>query len=228
MDQKKPHIMVVEDEKLSRMALSDILKPDFKVFLAKNGTQAIDFALNKEDLDLIILDVMMEGIDGFEVCNVLKQHKRTKNIPVLFISALSNTTNKVKGFQVGGVDYITKPFQADEVIARVQTHLALTSLRKEIEIQNQLLQKEIEEKKKIEIEREKLILELQTALSEVKTLQGFIPICANCKNIRNDEGYWEQIEVYISHRAEVDFSHSICPVCVSKLYPNLDIDLNEN
>jgi len=123
----------------------------------------------------------------------------------------------------GGVDYITKPFQADEVLARIKTHLSLTALQKELENKNLILQDEIEERKQIELEHEKLIEELQSALTEVKTLRGFLPICANCKNIRNDEGYWEQIEVYIKDRSDVDFSHSICPDCVAKLYPDLDI-----
>lgn len=224
MELKQNHILIVEDEKLSRLALSDILKSEHKVYLAKNGEQAIDLALNKVDLDLIIMDVMMDGLDGFEVCNILTGHNQTKNIPVLFISALSNTEDKLKGFKVGGVDYITKPFQADEVLARVQTHLMIKQLRKELEDQNTLLQNEIEERKQIEIERKKLINELQSALSEVKTLQGLIPICANCKNIRNDDGYWEQIEIYIKKKADVNFSHSICPNCVTKFFPDIDKD----
>ncbi len=223
MEQNKQNILIVEDEKLSRLALADILNSEYKVFLAKNGKQAIDMALEKEELDLILLDVMMEEMDGFEVCNILKQKPQTRDIPVLFISALSNTTNKVKGFMAGGVDYITKPFQADEVLVRIKTHLSLTALQKELENKNLILQDEIEERKQIELEHQKLIEELQSALSEVKTLRGFIPICANCKNIRNDGGYWEQIEVYIKDRSDVDFSHSICPDCVAKLYPNLDI-----
>jgi len=223
MEQNQKSILIVEDEKLSRLALADILNSEYKVFLAKNGKQAIDMALEKEELDLILLDVMMEEMDGFEVCNILKQKPQTKDIPVLFISALSNTKNKVKGFMAGGVDYITKPFQADEVLARIKTHLSLTALQKELENKNLILQDEIEERKQIELEHEKLIEELQSALTEVKTLRGFLPICANCKNIRNDEGYWEQIEVYIKDRSDVDFSHSICPDCVAKLYPDLDI-----
>jgi PleD family two-component response regulator len=198
-----------------------------KIFLAKNGKQAIDIATHNGELDLIILDVMMDGMDGFETCQILKQDIRTKDIPVLFISALSNTINKVKGFKVGGVDYITKPFQADEVIARVKTHMSLTKLRKELEVQNKLLKDEIDERKQIEIEKEKLINELKDALLEVKTLRSFIPICANCKSIRNDEGYWEQVEVYMKDRINANFSHSLCPTCVAKLYPKMDLDLNE-
>lgn len=81
---------------------------------------------------------------------------------------------------------------------------------------------EIEERKKIEKEKEKLISELKEALSKIRTLSGLLPICASCKKIRNDEGYWEQIEIYIKTRSEADFSHGICPDCIKKLYPEFD------
>ncbi len=88
---------------------------------------------------------------------------------------------------------------------------------------NRRLRKEIEGREKAEKEREKVIEELQTALDEVKTLQGFIPICANCKDIRNDEGYWQKLEQYIQTHSEAQFSHGICPECAAKLYPDMDI-----
>ena len=83
---------------------------------------------------------------------------------------------------------------------------------------------DIFERKKIELEREKLIRKLQSALSEVKTLRGFLPICASCKKIRDDKGYWNQIEAYISAHSDARFSHGLCPDCVRRLYPDLDID----
>ncbi len=89
----------------------------------------------------------------------------------------------------------------------------------EIKIELSLAQQEIERRKRVERERDKIIQELQETLSEVKTLRGFLPICANCKNIRDDKGYWTQIETYISDHSEAEFSHSICPKCAKKLYP---------
>jgi len=80
------------------------------------------------------------------------------------------------------------------------------------------------ERKKVETEREKLIRDLRNALSEVKILRGFLPICASCKKIRDDKGYWNQIETYISTHSEAQFSHGLCPDCARKLYPDLDID----
>ena len=84
-------------------------------------------------------------------------------------------------------------------------------------------QREIEERKRVEKEREKLINELQVALAEVKTLSGLLPICASCKMIRDDKGYWNQIETYVRDHSEADFSHSICPDCTKNLYPDLEI-----
>jgi PAS domain S-box-containing protein len=89
---------------------------------------------------------------------------------------------------------------------------------------NQLLYSivhDISERKKAEEERERLILELRDALSKIKTLSGLLPICASCKKIRDDKGYWRQIESYIKEHSEVDFSHGICPACMKKLYPEL-------
>ncbi|KKM87647.1 hypothetical protein LCGC14_1266730 [marine sediment metagenome] len=89
------------------------------------------------------------------------------------------------------------------------------------------LAKEIEHRKQIEVEREKLIKKLKDALDKVKTLSGFIPICANCKNIRDDKGYWTQIEEYIRDHSEAEFSHGICPECAKKLYPEYYKDISD-
>ena len=86
------------------------------------------------------------------------------------------------------------------------------------------LQQEIIERKRAEAEREKMIGDLQEALSQVKTLSGFIPICASCKKIRDDKGYWEQVEVYIRDHSEAEFSHGICPECFKKLYPDESLE----
>jgi CheY-like chemotaxis protein len=102
--------------------------------------------------------------------------------------------------RTGVVDYITKPFEYREVQARVRTHLDL---------------------ERAEAERSRLIGELRSALREVKQLQGIIPICARCKKVRDDSGYWQQVEHYISTHSEAEFSHSLCPACIQELYPDL-------
>jgi methyl-accepting chemotaxis protein len=96
-------------------------------------------------------------------------------------------------------------------------------LEKKVKEQTEHLTTEIEERKRAEAEKENLIAELQEALSKVKTLSGLLPICSSCKNIRDDSGYWKQIESYIGDHSEAEFSHSICPECAKKLYPDLEI-----
>jgi len=96
----------------------------YSVRAAANGQRALESARALPP-DLIMLDIRMPGLDGFEVCQELKSHDQTREIPVIFISALDDIQDKVHGFKAGGVDYITKPFQLEEVLARTETHLAM-------------------------------------------------------------------------------------------------------
>lgn len=118
-------IQIVDDNPNNLKLLFDYLQEaNFNVIAAPNGERALkQVKLNPPDL--ILLDVLMPGIDGFETCHQLKADRETKDIPVIFMTALSETADKVKGFDVGAVDYITKPFQQEEVLARVKTHLTL-------------------------------------------------------------------------------------------------------
>jgi CheY-like chemotaxis protein len=201
------NILVVDDNPDNLRLLAEILSEHhYKVRLAPNGARALA-TICKEAPDLILLDVMMPELDGFEVCRQLKADERTAKIPVIFISALHETIDKVKAFTLGGVDYITKPFKAEEVLSRVKTHLSLSLLRRQLERKN---------------------AELQKALDEIKILQGIIPICANCKNIRDDKGYWDKVEIYISKHSEATFSHSICPNCAKALYPGFSCSKSED
>lgn len=127
-------ILIVDDNTKNLQLLAEMLiaKGYHKIALAKDGHKAINF-INKKKPDLILLDISMPGMDGFEVCRRLKQMEDTKDIPVIFISALSDTEDKVKGFEMGGVDYVTKPFQREEVLARVRTHLKLKQMREKLE-----------------------------------------------------------------------------------------------
>jgi PAS domain S-box-containing protein len=117
---------------------------------------------------------------------------------------------------------ITDRKLAEKELQRYREHLEelVEDRTVELETKNKLLTKEIAERKRVEKEREKLILELKDALLKIKTLSGLLPICAYCKKIRNDKGDWEQMEIYISNHSEADFSHGICPECAKKLYPD--------
>ncbi len=145
MKDTKDNILVVDDTPENLHLLVGMLKDKgYKVRPVLSGELALSGARGLPP-DLILLDIMMPEMDGYEVCQALKADERTKNIPVIFISALSDVLDKVKAFRVGGVDYITKPFQEGEVLARVETHLALQRLQKSLLNKNKELAKTNEE-----------------------------------------------------------------------------------
>jgi phosphoserine phosphatase RsbU/P len=182
---RKGTILVVDDNSLNIDILVKLLK-GYDVLVTIDGPGALS-TLERETVDIVLLDVMMPGMDGFQVCQWMKAQDHLKHIPVIFLTARKATEDIVHGFDMGGVDYVTKPFKAPELLARIRTHI-----------------------------------ELKKAQEEIKSLQGILPICASCKKIRDDKGYWKQIEAYISEHSEAHFSHGICPECVKKLYPELD------
>ena len=133
-------ILIVDDTPNNLQLLFSYLETaNFKVLLAEDGETAIQIALTQAP-DLILLDVLMPGIDGFATCSRLKSQPATKEIPVIFLTALSETVNKVQGFKLGGVDYITKPSEQEEVLARIQTHLNLKRMRYALASKNRELQ----------------------------------------------------------------------------------------
>jgi sigma-B regulation protein RsbU (phosphoserine phosphatase) len=198
-EQKKPLILIVDDVPKNLQVLGNILqKKVCDIAMATSGMQALKIIADVLP-DLILLDIMMPGMDGLDVCKQLKDSPETKDIPVIFITAKTETEDIVKGFKFGAVDYVTKPFNASELLARVHTHLELKKAR---ETQQELISK------------------LQKALADVKLLSGLLPICANCKMIRDDKGNWNRIEAYIQKHSDAQFSHGICPDCAKKLYPD--------
>ena len=137
-------ILLVDDNPANLQILFQTLEGvGCKLLIAKNGQGALSIA-GKALPDLILLDIMMPDIDGYEVCRQLKSNPATADIPVIFLSALVDTEDKVKGFHLGAVDYITKPFQPDEVIARVNTHLTIHRLKREVESKKDQLEHELE------------------------------------------------------------------------------------
>ncbi|MFZ1027434.1 MAG: diguanylate cyclase [Limnoraphis robusta] len=164
-------ILIVDDNPTNIKVLSDFLKDfGFKVLIAKDGESCLS-KLEKIIPDLILLDVMMPGVDGFETCRRLKALEATKDIPVIFMTALTDPVDKLKGFTLGAVDYITKPLQHEEAIARVNVHLKLRCLTKQLERQNHLL----EEKNQLLQEeiRYRKLAESAFRLSEEKFSKAF-------------------------------------------------------
>ena len=185
-------VLIVDDVPENLTVLKKMLEEqNYRVRPAINGEIALR-AVSSSPPEIILLDIRMPGMDGYEFCRRLKSVEKTRSIPIIFISALDELNDKVKAFSLGAVDYIAKPFQEKEVIARVKTHVTIRRLQHSLEEKNNNLQK---------------------ALGEIKALQGIIPICAWCKKIRDDEGFWKQVEVYFTERSDVMFSHGVCPDC---------------
>ncbi len=124
-----PIVLIVDDAVENLQVLSGLLKDKYRVKIAKNGEKAIELANATEKPNLILLDVVMPGMSGFEVCAQLKSDDSTKNIPVIFITALNESADETKGFSVGGADFISKPFHPEVVLARIQTHIELQAAK---------------------------------------------------------------------------------------------------
>lgn len=199
MEDKKQIILIVDDEPGNIEILSETLEETYEILAATSGKEALEI-VKRQAPDMIILDIVMPVMNGYEVLRNLNQGLSLKEIPVIFITALDKEDQETKGLALGAVDYIPKPFNAGIVKLRVRTQMELKLQRDTLIQHNE---------------------ELQKALAKIKTLSGLLPICASCKKIRDDHGYWTQLEYYISEHSEAEFTHGCCPECMEKLYPEM-------
>lgn len=198
LDTDASTILIVDDHPATCKLLADVLGHDYHVLIADNGREALDLAWANPQIHLILLDIIMPEMNGYEVCERLKGDGRTRDIPVVFLTSLEEDHDEARGFTLGVNDYIVKPISRLRLMARVKNQLALYQKQCELEMKNR---------------------ELQAALSQVKALHGILPICSFCKQIRNDHGAWERLEEYIQHHSEAEFSHCVCPKCAQEKYP---------
>ena len=196
-------VLIAEDDSVSRCVLAATLdKFGYEVVIAANGAEAWAALQSADAPHLAILDWMMPEIDGVELC------RRVRNLPtvtppyLILLTAKGGKEDVVTGLDAGANDYLTKPFDRAELRARVQVGAQV------LELQGNLAAR---------------VCELEAALSQVKQLQGLLPICSYCKKIRDEKNYWHRVESYISEHAEVEFSHGICPACYTDVVqPQLD------
>jgi phosphoserine phosphatase RsbU/P len=209
------NLLIIDDIPENIQVLGHTLaKERYSVSFATDGQQALDM-IAENDFDLILLDIMMPNMDGYEVCRRLKHMPGKKEVPVIFLTARTEPQDIVKGFQVGAVDYVTKPFNAPELLARVRTHTELRNARKLIQKRNRELARKNDA-------LEKTNTELTRALERIQTLEGILPICSYCNKIRDEKGNWKQLEAYISNHSSAEFSHGICPTCMQRYHPDFE------
>jgi len=201
-------VLLAEDDAISRRMLERILKSwEYEVEVFTNGQDAWD-ALQKGDAPkLVLLDWMMPEMQGPEVCKLLRAAEADDPAYVILLTAKSSKDDIVKGFEAGANDFISKPFNRDELRSRLNVG------KKMLELQQKLTEK---------------IKELEQATEHIQTLQGILPICMFCHKIRTDSEAWERVDMYVERHSDAQFSHSLCPECLVKHYPEEDDDDDEN
>jgi two-component system, sensor histidine kinase and response regulator len=163
----RPNVLIVDDTPANLRLLSQMLgQQGYKVRVANDGRHALE-SIHANPPDLILLDIMMPGMDGYQVCEQVKRTSPLNTIPVIFLSALDASLDKVKAFAAGGVDYITKPFQLEEVLARVAAHLGLRDLQRQLEAQNLQLAAEIAERERAQTALRQYANELEASNAEL-------------------------------------------------------------
>jgi phosphoserine phosphatase RsbU/P len=192
---KPKTVLLADDDKLTLNVLNDTLtRAGYDVLTATDGEQAWK-KLEQSKAMIAILDWIMPGVEGVEIVRRAHQDPRFVNTYFILLTGKSSTEDLVAGLKAGASDYLRKPFEEAELLARVEVGIRF------IELQQKLADR---------------VKELETALTQVKRLEGLLPICSYCKRIRNEQDYWERVDAYISQHANVRFSHNICPECYQK------------
>ncbi|MEW6743053.1 MAG: response regulator transcription factor [Planctomycetota bacterium] len=192
-------ILIAEDDAVSRHLLTiQLRKWGHEVVVCENGERAWKVYQEPDPPAIAILDWMMPEMDGVELCRRVRKTLQESPPYLILLTAKTVADHVVEGLRAGANDYVTKPFRAEELRARIEVG------QRVVELQAALARR---------------VAELQDALEHVKTLQGLVPICMHCHRIRSDRDAWEKLEEYVEAHSEAEFSHSVCPQCLEKLYP---------
>jgi sigma-B regulation protein RsbU (phosphoserine phosphatase) len=188
--------LIADDDLTYRRMLEALLvKWGYEVVVTSDGEAAWQVLQGPHAPQLAILDWMMPEKDGVEICRQIRGSSQSDPKYIILLTSKVGTEDIVSGLDAGADDYITKPFESEELRARVQAGERILRLQSELASR---------------------VKELQEALDQIETLEGILPICMYCKKIRNDQNYWQQVESYISQHSQAEFTHGLCPECFEK------------
>ncbi len=186
------HVLIAEDDPISLRLTSKILNSwGYRVSESTDGQAAWE-QLETDPAPIVILDWRMPGLDGLSLCRRMRESEAHKSTYILLLTGMEGKANLIQGLEAGADDYLEKPVDPAQLKARLNVGVRIVGLQQSL--------------------RQRLS-ELEEALLNVKELRGLLPICSYCKNIRNDENYWQKLESYLSEHTHVRLSHGICPSC---------------
>lgn len=201
---KKIAVLIIddstEDQETVRRYLSKSLDNSYMLMEADTGEEGIDM-LKEDRPDCILLDYKLPDMDGINFIRDIRVKSDIKKIPVIMFTGQGDESIAAESLKSGAQDYLVKE--------NLTSDLLLRSIKYAID------------KKQSELDREKYIKEIEDALERIKRLEGILPICCSCKKIRDDNGYWNHVEKYISDHSEAKFTHGMCPECSKELYPEI-------
>jgi CheY-like chemotaxis protein len=196
-------ILIAEDQPVSRHLLERYLSDwGFHVQTAVDGEEAVKILESDSAPPLAIIDWGMPRLNGLEVCRRVRANREGSYTYLLLLTARNKSAELLAGLSSGADDYVTKPYDPDELRSRIRVGQRVVALERSLKAQ---------------------VVELEDALAHVKTLKGLLPICMYCKRIRDDQSYWHQVEKYIHEAVGTEFSHGVCPKCVSTYYRDLGL-----
>jgi len=190
-------VVIADDDEVNRKLLRAIVTGEgYEVIDLPDGLSALNYFQQTDEPIVGLIDWEMPGMEGDEVCEQVRQIINGPPFHLILLTARDSKTDVVAGLRAGANDYVVKPFDRTELLARVAIGAQMVNL------QGALTQH---------------VKELQEALQRVKQLSGLLPICSYCKKIRDDSNYWSEVESYVSHHSDVQFSHSVCPHCYEQI-----------
>lgn len=196
--------LVADDDRTTTVLVRRTLERcGLEVTVVHDGEAAWQVLSAADPPSLVVLDWMMPSIEGLELCRRVRLERPTANIYVVLLTSRESRADVVSGLDAGADDYLIKPFDHEELRARVQVGIRVITLQASLAAN---------------------VSQLQDALSKVKQLSGLLPICSYCHKIRNDEDYWQQMEQYLSQHSDARFSHGICPDC----FPKVEAEFNKD